>query len=189
MTGNVFDSAGGEPQFVYCKQSSRVNNDLSLACYAAERCQTSICPGDLWKVVGTVVLPISFFKPPGAAASAAAVLDDPLASDAPAAPPSGVQITPDMNHVLVSKDVGAERWAITRNADDHTVTGNVFAGADSVPKFVWCDQTGEGGGNVDLRCYGANQCNHAPCTSDQWSPIGAVSLPLTFFEPPLTRAS
>ena len=39
---------------------------------------------------------------------------------------SGLQITPDERCTLVSKDVGTERWAITRNADDGSVTGNVF---------------------------------------------------------------
>src|SRR6185369_17146882 len=49
----------------------------------------------------------------------------------------GVQTTPDNQHILVSKDVGNERWAISLNADD-TITGNVFLCDGSPPAFVWC---------------------------------------------------
>jgi len=37
---------------------------------------------------------------------------------------------------------------------------------------------------VSLRCYGADDCKRAPCTSDQWTAIGPVTLPLAFFAPP-----
>ncbi len=36
---------------------------------------------------------------------------------------SGIQQTPDSARYLISKDVGNERWAITYNLDDRTVTG------------------------------------------------------------------
>src|SRR6185295_15247031 len=49
----------------------------------------------------------------------------------------GVQTTPDNQHILVSKDVANERWAISLNADD-TITGNVFLCDGSAPAFVWC---------------------------------------------------
>lgn len=54
---------------------------------------------------------------------------------------AGVQVTPDAERILVSKDVNAERWAITRN-DDGTVTGNVFPLDGGPPSFVWCEQAG-----------------------------------------------
>ena len=40
---------------------------------------------------------------------------------------SGLQQTPDSARYLISKDVGAERWAISFNLSDQTVTGNVTA--------------------------------------------------------------
>ena len=120
---------------------------------------------------------------------------------------SGVQVTPDTNRVLVSKDVGNERWAITRN-DDGTVTGNVFPRDGGPPSFVWCeslDDDGFGGfgdfwddfiddligddddddGNDQLRyaCSGADACPSSPCDDDQWSFIADVTLPRSFFEP------
>lgn len=54
---------------------------------------------------------------------------------------SGLQVTPDGKRTLVSKDVGGARWAITRNADDSTVTGNVFSPEGGGPLFVFCEQT------------------------------------------------
>lgn len=120
---------------------------------------------------------------------------------------TGVQVTPDTNRVLVSKDVGDERWAITRN-DDGTVTGNVFRSDGGDPSFVWCEQTGgddddffddfldflddligdddDDDGNDDelqYRCFGADRCENTPCTTDEWSFIADVSLPESFFRP------
>ena len=120
---------------------------------------------------------------------------------------AGVQVTPDTNRVLVSKDVGDERWAIGRN-DDGTVTGNVFRSDGGDPSFVWCEQTGgddddffddfidflddlignddDDDGNDDqlqYSCFGADRCDDAPCTADEWSFIADVSLPESFFRP------
>src|SRR5262245_1237489 len=58
---------------------------------------------------------------------------------------SGVQISPDGKRVLISKDVGDERWAITLN-DDNTVTGNVFPQDGGPPQFVWCEPAAEAQG-------------------------------------------
>ena len=49
---------------------------------------------------------------------------------------SGFQLSPDGRQILVSKDVGPERWVIVQ-ADDGTVSGNVFRDAGA-PLFVWC---------------------------------------------------
>jgi hypothetical protein len=102
----------------------------------------------------------------------------------PAAGASGVQITRDGKRTLVSRDVGSDRWAITRHMDDHTVTGNVFTGASGAAKFVWSAERGATGDDVRLRCYGADQCDQAPCTSEEWVSIGAVTPPLSFFAAP-----
>jgi len=182
VTGNVFDAGGGAPKFIDCRQLRRDDPNLFLGCSIADRCAGEPCPGSSWmQIQGEVSLPVSFFKPAGSPASVVQGFDEPLQDGGSS---SGVQITPDLGRVLVSKDVGAERWAITRHLDDKTVTGNVFGGPGSAPKFVWCEQTGESGGDVALRCFGADGCNRAPCTSDQWTPIGPVTLPLAFFAPP-----
>lgn len=120
---------------------------------------------------------------------------------------SGVQVSPDAKRVLVSKDVGNERWSITRN-DDGTVTGNVFASDGGQPSFVWCeplddddfdfgdfwddliddligDDDDDGSANDELRyaCSGADACTDSPCSIDEWSFISEVTLPESFFRP------
>jgi hypothetical protein len=118
---------------------------------------------------------------------------------------SGVQVSPDAKRVLVSKDVGNERWSITQN-DDGTVTGNVFALDGGQPSFIWCDPEDGGsfgdfwddfiddliGGDDDddgdddeLRyaCYGASACGGSPCDEDEWDFIADVTLPESFFRP------
>ena len=119
--------------------------------------------------------------------AAVALLLTALAS-APAAAQSGVQRTPDGKRTLVSKDVGDQRWAISYDPQDGTVTGNVFFPNGGAATFVWCeradDQGGAGGGEIALSCYGADPCIASPCTAEQWSFIADISLPVAFFEPP-----
>lgn len=102
----------------------------------------------------------------------------------------GVQRTPDNQHILVSKDVGAERWAIALNADD-TIIGNVFLCDGSAPAFVWCSLTADDH-NSDYRnrifvwqCYGADACTTQTCGAiTQWPLInGHVQLTGSFFLP------
>lgn len=102
-----------------------------------------------------------------------------LAGSARAQSGSGLQMTPDSRRYLISKDVGAERWAISFNLDDRTVTGNVFKTDGSAPSFIWCRITSETP-NADprqtsytLACSGADACDAAPCTSDGWTPIAS----------------
>jgi len=66
----------------------------------------------------------------------------------------GVQFTPDGKRVLVNKDVGGERWAITRN-EDGTATGNVFRTDGSDPAFVFCAPLDRPNG---FACFGADAC-------------------------------
>jgi hypothetical protein len=102
---------------------------------------------------------------------------------------SGLQITPDDRRTLVSKDVGADRWAITRNEADGTVTGNVFPTDGGEPSFVWCEEIGSNGSPdpytelVTYACSGADRCSTAPCTADQWSFLSEVTLSGSFFLP------
>ena len=102
-----------------------------------------------------------------------------LAGAALAQSGSGSQMTPDSRRYLISKDVGAERWAISFNLNDRTVTGNVFKTDGSAPSFIWCRITSETP-NADprqtsytLECSGADACGAAPCTSDGWKPIAS----------------
>ncbi|MEW6269730.1 MAG: hypothetical protein AB1689_10595 [Thermodesulfobacteriota bacterium] len=123
---------------------------------------------------------------------------------------AGVQVTPDTDRILVSKDINQERWAITRN-DDGTVTGNVFPLGGGPPSFVWCEQLdgddddddffddfidfiddligddddGDDGTDDELTfsCFGAGPCTDTPCTEDEWTFIADVTLPESFFRP------
>ncbi len=101
---------------------------------------------------------------------------------------AGTRTTPDGKQVLISKDVGSERWAISMNLEDGTVTGNVFRpGAE--PSFVWCERKGDDGsldpvnGEIRYSCRGASPCDSSPCDTSEWSALGDVSLPGSFFLP------
>lgn len=110
---------------------------------------------------------------------------------------SGIQLPPDSARYLISKDVGTDRWAITYNLDDRTVTGNVFSTSGSAPQFVWCATTSvEQAANpadaqYNLSCQFAGPCAAAPCSATEWNvsaPI-AVTVPGSFLLPPETRAT
>ena len=73
-----------------------------------------------------------------------------------AAASTGVQWTPDGLRLLVSKDVGNERWAITLN-ENGSATGNVFRSDGGDPAFVWCQETGRNGSDVSYSCSGADR--------------------------------
>ena len=100
---------------------------------------------------------------------------------------SGLQYTPDSKHLLINKDVGDERWAITENKDDGTVTGNVFFTDGRAPAFVWCLPTSVvDNPDPDLTqysydCYGTDTCTPDSCP--QWTFISSVTLTGSFFKP------
>ncbi len=101
---------------------------------------------------------------------------------------SGTRTTPDGKQVLISKDVGSERWAIGMNLIDGTVTGNVFRQDGGDPQFVWCDRLADDGeeparSTLRLSCRGADRCNASPCLATAWNELGEVSLPGSFFLP------
>jgi len=105
--------------------------------------------------------------------------------------PSGLQITPDAaRRTLISKDVGGERWAITYNPEDQTVTGNVFSPGGAPPQFVWCERTGDDGNpdpyavQIDFVCSGADACDSLSCPTGEWTQIAQITLPGSFFLPP-----
>jgi len=110
-----------------------------------------------------------------------------LVAAAPAHAQSGTRTTPDGKQVLISKDVGTERWAIALNLNDGTVTGNVFR-QEGEPQFVWCERLGESLGDpstteIQLSCRGADRCASSPCRATSWTELGQVSLPGSFFLP------
>lgn len=92
---------------------------------------------------------------------------------------SGSQQTPDSRRYLINKDIGSERWAISFNLEDRTVTGNVFKSDGSAPSFVWCRITGEtpapnpADTQYLLDCFGADACTGAPCSDGDWTQIGS----------------
>jgi len=114
-----------------------------------------------------------------ALAMATALAATAAANDAAHAQSSGLQLTPDSARYLISKDVGNERWAISFNLDDRTVTGNVFKTDGGEPSFIWCRITSEtpapnpADTQYVLDCFGAVACAAAPCSSDGWSPIAS----------------
>lgn len=127
----------------------------------------------------------------------AAIVATCTASAAHAQRESGINLTPDSARYLISKDVGSDRWAITYNLDDRTVTGNVFSTAGSAPQFVWCTTTSvrqaadPAESQYDLRCQFAGPCAEAPCSASQWeqsAPVD-VTVPGSFLLPPDTRAT
>jgi len=92
----------------------------------------------------------------------------------------GIQQTPDGQRVLVNKDVGPDRWAITLNVDDGTAIGNIFRADGGDPAFVSCNPTGQPNA---FACFGADACTVEPC-DDDFSFIANVTLPASFFQVP-----
>jgi hypothetical protein len=108
---------------------------------------------------------------------------------------SGIQLGPDSARYLISKDVAGNRWAISYNLSDKTVTGNVFPTDGGEPQFVWCEEIARTSSpdpaavQVTLRCFGAPPCDRAPCAADAWVPIGDVPVPGSFLLPPGTQST
>ena len=106
------------------------------------------------------------------------------------AAPGGVQWAPDGAHILVNKDVGDERWAISLTLADMSSTGNVFfVESDQSPAFIWCEKTGHefdsNAGEITLqyRCFGSDRAVGG-FGIDDWDEISdEVFLPLSFFIP------
>jgi hypothetical protein len=93
----------------------------------------------------------------------------------------GIQNTPDGRRILVNKDVGTERWAISKNLDDGTVTGNVFQSGGGAPSFIFCEPLAAPN---SFRCSGASACASLPC-GNTFTFIADVTLPGDFFAVPV----
>jgi hypothetical protein len=87
----------------------------------------------------------------------------------------GILHSADGRQILVNKDVNGARWAISKNLDTGTLTGNVFTG--STPSFVFCDPLG----GDRYRCSGSGPCAGPDACESEWTPIADVLLPCSFF--------
>lgn len=105
---------------------------------------------------------------------------------------TGVALIPDDSGILVSKDVGGERWAIHVDLTTDNplqVTGNVFRSDGGEPAFVFCQPFQIDGSADDIanatfhfQCFGDTACHPGNCPS--WSLIANdVTLPGSFFLP------
>lgn len=189
VTGNVFFSDGSLPQFIACEEVGRDGGTLRLRCDASLQCPLLPCIVTEWKSLGEVTLPVSFFERDEVASGSSA--PDAVAPERPTGriaqqsnAPAGVQLTPDRKSTLINKDVSDQRWAITLNGDDSTVTGNVFFPDGSDPAFLWCTREGQDDVDVILDCYGADRCGAEGCQAGDWTSLFEVRVPEAFFQPP-----
>ena len=109
---------------------------------------------------------------------------------------SGIQLSPQSNRYFISKDVGNERWAITYNLDDKTVTGNVFPIDGGAPTFLTCDITrveqapDPANAQYFLSCRASGPCAEAPCDPNQWGTASETGpIPGSFLLPTKTKAT
>jgi len=207
VTGNIFFTDGREPQFLACTPTGDDGNpdpaqvQLRFACALSARCSAAECPApaDWTELPGEVTLPGSFFLPRGASAQSASATP-PVASSTLAPParpaglpvqPSGLQATPDGLRTLINKPVGAEQWAITENASDRSVTGNIFFTDGRDPQFITCERLGDDGNpdpaQVQIRfaCSLSAKCSATECPAPgDWTALpGEITLPGSFLLP------
>lgn len=177
VNGNVFRTDGSPPQFVSCLEMVRVDGQVKLRCRGTRECGA-------WDDLGEVVLPESFFEPgpvcSDTSVSTAVAHADAVGGASQAGVPSALRLTPDENNLLISKDVGGQRWAITRNVDGGTVTGNVFFPGGGPAQFVSCEEVDFSPGGITLACRGADACRCAPCSASDWTPLAEVVVPSEF---------
>ena len=152
VTGNVYFPDGRAPRFIWCEDATEPEDaadEVHLSCWGAERCAAAPCTAEEWTFLSDVVLPRSYLRPKGevewvdigAPATLARSFFEPSSGSTEGEPAAGLQTTRDGKRILVSKDVGAERWAITQNLEDRTVTGNVFFADGGAPAFLSCEET------------------------------------------------
>jgi hypothetical protein len=122
------------------------------------------------------------------------LLGNPGAADAQRE--SGIQLSPQSNRYFISKDVGNERWAITYNLDDKTVTGNVFPISGGAPTFLTCDITrveqapDPADAQYFLACRASGPCAAAPCDPNAWNaPAETGPIPGSFLLPAETKST
>jgi subtilisin len=192
ITGNVFPQGGGDPSFVWCGwagddgASEPYDRTIFFDCQGADACSSATCSASDWVGLGRVGLPYSFLLPPLSFSSGGETSSPGPGSGTSV--PAGVRPTPNLKQILLNKDVGGERWAITRNEDDQSVTGNVFT-AGEAPVFLYCEKTGDNGDPdpaallIDYRCWVADRCYDSLCAPSEWKFSQDVVIPGWFFDP------
>ena len=206
VTGNIFYTDGRDPQFLTCTPTGDDGNPdpaavkLRFACSLASKCTAAQCPapGDWVALPSEVELAGSFFLPRVSSASAASVASAASSVDAGgsyaavlASGASGLQTTPDGQRTLINKPVGAEQWAITENASDQSVTGNIFYTDGRDPQFVSCQRLGDDGNPdpavrlIRYACSLSAKCATAQCPgANDWVALPSeVTLPRSFLLP------
>ena len=183
VIGNVFFPGGGEPRFLWCEQLGETSEGLQLRCLGADRCPVAPCTDRDWTEIAEVTIPRSFFEVGGSTAPAPSAVGAASALGATMGgvgeSSSGVQRSPDGRSEIVSKNVGSERWAITRDIGSGAVTGNVFFPGGGDPQFVWCEERTRDFELV-LGCYGADRCTGGRC-EESWDFLQEIQIPATFF--------
>jgi hypothetical protein len=100
----------------------------------------------------------------------------------------GARWTADESLVLISKDVGPERWDVVWNPADGTLVGNVHLRSGDLA-FIACSRTGQTESEVLFSCASAPRCTPS-CSPGAWTPIAsALPLPISFLEPPIVDDS
>ncbi len=189
VTGNIFTTGSGDPLFVACEALGETGDQVRLRCEGADRCPLTPCEQHEWAFIAEVEVPKSFFGDESASSSVSGASVPRIVAARVAgvaqASRAGVQQTPNGVGTLINKDVGeGQRWAITLNGDDGTVTGNVFFPDGSEPAFVWCGRTAVGDEDFEFDCWGADRCAASGCTAGDWSLLFAVSIESAFFLAP-----
>jgi hypothetical protein len=154
-----------------------VNKDVGNERWAITLNENGSATGNVFRSDGGP--PAFIFCAPGATANAFQCFGAGACTDTSGAV-RNIQSVPDETRVLVQKDVGVDRWAISLNFDDGTATGNIFRSDGGEPAFVVCTPTGAPN---EFDCSGADKCQGTPCTVP-YKPIARVTLPETFFAVP-----
>lgn len=102
----------------------------------------------------------------------------------------GAMMTPDELAILLSSNVGADRWSIALSLSQATpflITGSVFSGP-SDPNFIYCPLIDVAGSANDIRhaqftwrCFESPACRPGSCPGWRFGP--QVTLPGSWFLP------
>lgn len=176
VTGNVFRAADEPPQFVWCSEDGREQEQVELWCAGTHECED-------WTYIARISVPESFFVPPKTCTGAPPppVVGRTSSTEAVGRTSSTEALgrqTYDGAQVLLSKDVDGLRWAITLQ-EDGTITGNVFSPKGGDPQFVWCEPA-DASPEPSFHCYGADRCKCPPCDASDWAFLSTVRLPAEF---------
>lgn len=89
-------------------------------------------------------------------------------------------LSPTAQHILVSKEIGTERWAIVQDLSTGTLLGNVTGASGGATRFLWCETLAASNTELRFLCSGATDCEAPDCTRT-WHLLPQVSVPISFF--------